>query len=113
MSSGEISNKLAETQEYIQAIAFLLESQPEFSNDILERLLEGVTKSYEWKKYDNFSMVAYLVLKSTVAFSYDAKVNAARLLSHTAYNVNRFGAQNLIEELKKRGIEPSIEEILD
>ena len=37
---------------------------------------------------------------------------AANILKFIAYDINRFLAQRLIDELEKHGIEPLIEEIL-
>jgi len=113
MNTEDLSDRLAERIEYIQAIVYLLESKPDSSNDIIIRLLEGIRKGYPWISYDNFSSIAYQVLKSQVVFPYDTKVTAANLLSYIAHDINRYNAQSLIEKLKNLGIEPTLEEILN
>ncbi|WIK67049.1 protein kinase domain-containing protein [Globicatella sanguinis] len=112
LSIEEISDKVAENYNYVSAIKYLIEDQPQFSEKIIERLREGINKGYKWSSYDNFAALAFQVLTSNVKFNFDIRTSAAKLLAYTAYDVNRFYAQDLIQKIKKIGIEPTIEEIL-
>ncbi len=64
-----------------------------------------------FEAYDPFATFAYRVLKEK--FSFVVKEIAATILRYVATDVNRFSAQGLVEELKKEGIEPMLEDILD
>lgn len=63
-----------------------------------------------WESYDHFANISYDIIVDN--FPFQIKELAAIILSHIAYSVNRFNAQRLIDNLKDRGIEPLIEEIL-
>lgn len=61
--------------------------------------------------YDAFARFSYNVLIGT--FPYVIKEIAANILRCVAKEVNRFYAQHLIDDIKKIGIESTLEEILD
>lgn len=61
--------------------------------------------------HDPFASFAYKVLSAD--FSFVVKETAANILRYVATDVNRFSAQHLIEELKQKGLEPLLENILD
>lgn len=65
----------------------------------------------EFAAYDSFATFAYRVLGED--FSYVVKETAATILRYVATDVNRFSAQHLVDELKQKGIEPMLEDILD
>lgn len=64
-----------------------------------------------FEAYDPFAIFAYRVLKEN--FTFVVKEIAATILRYVATDVNRFSAQNLVDELKNDGIEPMLEDILD
>ena len=57
--------------------------------------------------------ISEIAIYKTPEFSYSVKEVAARILRYVAKDKNRFSSQRSIKALKIRGIEPSIEEILD
>ncbi len=61
--------------------------------------------------YDPFAGFAYRVLDGN--YSFVVKETAATILRFVATDVNRFSAQRLVNELKEKGIEPLLEDILD
>lgn len=64
-----------------------------------------------FKAYDPFASFAYKVLSND--FSFVIKEIAANILRYVASDVNRFSAQGMVEELKKKGLEPLLEDILN
>lgn len=80
-------------------------------------IIQSIDKSYQdicgrtFVAYDPFASFAYLVLRS--GFSYVVNEIAANILHFIAWDVNRFSAQHLVEDIKYIGIEPMLEEILD
>ncbi|WP_281191987.1 hypothetical protein [Staphylococcus felis] len=65
-------------------------------------------KSYE--PYDAFVKISASILK--LIFSYTVYELVANILYFVAYSVNRFYAQDLVNEIVNRGIDPMIEDIL-
>ena len=64
--------------------------------------------------WDPFGELSYSVLnENNPEYSYLVKEVAARILRYVAKDKNRFSSQRSIKALIIRGIEPSIEEILD
>lgn len=79
-------------------------------------IIQSVDSSYQevcktFADNDPFASFAYLVLRS--GFPYIVNETAANILRFIAKDVNRFSAQRLIEDIKKIGVEPMIEDILD
>lgn len=80
-------------------------------------IIQSIDKSYQevcgrsFEAYDPFATFAYRILKDS--FPFVVKETAANILRFVATDVNRFNAQRLVEELKKAGLEPMIEDILD
>ncbi len=65
------------------------------------------------KKFDDndaFARLSNTILKSK--FDYAIKEIAANILRYVAYDVNRFSAQHMVEDLVNDGIEPMLEDIL-
>lgn len=62
---------------------------------------------------DSIGNIGYLILIDDMSqFDYEVKILASNLLSWSAWDVNRFNMQRQIEILIKKGLEPTIEEIL-
>ena len=80
-------------------------------------VIQIIDKSYQdvcgrsFEAYDPFASFSYDVLCSS--FSYVVNETAANILRFVAWDVGRFYAQHLIEDVKNMGIEPMIEEILN
>jgi len=81
-----------------------------------QHLIQNIESNYQeicrsFESYDPFASFAYKVLRND--FSYVVKEIATNILRHIATDVNRFSAQRLVEDLKRLGMEPLLEEILD
>lgn len=82
-----------------------------------QHIIQAVNQSYQsvcghtYQAYDSFATLAYKVLCGS--FPYVVKEIAASILRYIAYDVNRFSAQHLVDEIKRIGIEPLLEEILN
>lgn len=80
-------------------------------------VIQLIDKSYidicgnNYQAYDIFATITAEILKEK--FSYLVKEISASILRCVAVDVNRFYAQRLIEDVKKFGVEPMIEDILD
>lgn len=81
------------------------------------RIIQSVHKTYDevcernFGNYDPFADFAFFVLKEN--FGYSVNETAAEILKFIAKYINRYRAQDLVEKIKKIGVEPKIEEILD
>lgn len=100
--------------------------RPHFTNILLKfmennesrtlHILELVCDNYRdvcgrtFSSYDPFATFAYNILIGD--FPYVAKERSASILNYVAYDVNRFSAQDKVEELISHGIEPLLEEKL-
>ncbi len=80
-------------------------------------VVRAVEESYtgvcgrSFSNYDPFADFSFHILIGE--FSFVVKEKAAGILRHVAVIVNRYHAQDLVEKLKNKGIEPLLEEILD
>ena len=93
-------------------VAELPQILPKVSNgpiNLVENSYRDCCKSFP--SYDPIAQLAYQILNNE-GYSYVTKESAARVLYSIAYDVNRFNAQNLIEKLIDKGLEPMIEDIL-
>ncbi|MBC1366284.1 protein kinase [Listeria innocua] len=114
LNDSELSDILAEENHAKSVLRKLLISGPKKSLSILTKLAIGVRGDFYWNSYDNFSEIAYIILKSDDAlFDYDSLIAAAEILNYTANYVNRFDAQNKVKNLIDNGIDPTIEDILN
>lgn len=69
------------------------------------------TQLKKFEDADIFANFAYRILKGN--FTYTINEVAATILRYVAFEVNRFNAQHKINDLKARGLEPLIEDILE
>jgi serine/threonine protein kinase len=105
----------------------LLKGEPGFSNALLkfmkctdthaQYIIQSIDSTFRdvcgrsFDAHDPFATFSYKVLSAD--FSFIVKEIAANILRYVAKDVNRFSAQRLVEELKKKGLEPLLEDILD
>lgn len=98
-----------------------------FSNSLLQfmkrdethaqHIIQSIDSTYRdvcgrsFEAYDPFASFAYKVLLNE--FPFTIKEIAVNVLRYVASDVNRFFAQGLVEEIKKKGLEPLLEDILD
>jgi len=132
-------NITTEVKEFIYGLSgeyickYLVEGESGFSSAILAAMKNNELKAFNiirsievnyqnyilginggYTAWDPFGELCYSVLNEhNPEFSYSVKEVAARILRYVAKDINRFSAQDMIRELKIRGIDPSIEEILD
>lgn len=79
---------------------------------IVDRINSGYkTTCKTFESHDIFARLSYIVL-SDKDFSYVIKEVVANILNYIAYEVNRFNARQLIDELVKKGIDPMLESLL-
>lgn len=81
-----------------------------------QHIIQSIDKTYQsicgtFADYDPFARFAYNILQDN--FPYVVKEIAANILRYVATDVNRFSAQRLIDSLKRSGLEPMLEDILD
>ena len=104
----------------------LLNKQPGFSDVLLSFMLENdeqaqhiiqsIERSFRdvcgrsFEANDPFASFAVRVLKGK--FSFVVKEIAATILRYVAWDVNRFSAQHMVEDLVSSGIEPMLEDII-
>lgn len=135
----EIGNITTEVKRFIYGLSgenickHLVEKREGFSNAVLTAMKNNELKAFDiirsievnyqnyirginggYITWDPFGELCYYVLNEhNPEFSYSVKEVAARILRYVAKDKNRFSSQKRIKALKIRGIEPSIEEILD
>lgn len=82
-----------------------------------QHIVQSIDTTYQevcgrsFAAYDPFASFAFRVLQED--FPFVVKETAANILRYVATDVNRFSAQHMVEEIKKLGIEPMLEDILD
>lgn len=135
----KIGNITAEVKEFICGLSgayickHLVEKREGFSNAILTVIKNNELKAFDiirsievnyqnytrgingdYIAWNPFGELCYNILNEhNPEFSYSVKEVAARILRYVAKDKNRFSSQRRIKSLKIRGVEPSIEEILD
>lgn len=104
----------------------LLGKQPGFSNALIsfmqasddqaQYIIQSIEQSFRdvcgrsFEANDPFASFAVRVLKGK--FSFVVKEIAATILRYVAWDVNRFSAQHMVEDLISSGIEPMLEDII-
>ena len=106
--------------------AFLIEKDVKFIDTLIKFMNADNNKShfiiekinnicnnemFRFAEYDGFALFSYKVLLET--FPFDVLEIAANMLRYIAFTINRYYAQHFIVELKKIGLDPMIEDILD
>lgn len=81
-----------------------------------EFVIQSIDKAYQavcgrsYEAYDVYSSFAKRVILGR--YSFVVKEIAANILRFVAWDVNRFNAQAMVEDLINEGIEPMLEEII-
>lgn len=104
----------------------LLDKQPGFSDMVItfmqanddqaQHIIQSIEQSFRdvcgrsFEANDPFASFAVRVLKGN--FSFVVKEIAATILRYVAWDVNRFSAQHMVENLILSGIEPMLEDII-
>lgn len=113
LSGEEIAKKM---QSYTNGFSDALFRFMNIDDLHAEYVIQGIDKSYQtvcgrsYEAYDVYSSFARRVILGR--FSFVVKEIAANILRYVAWDVNRFSAQDMVQELISTGVEPLIEEIL-
>lgn len=81
-----------------------------------QHIIQSIDKSYKtisgrsFEAYDVYSAFAKQILLGK--YSFVVKEIAANILRYVAWDVNRFSAQHMVEDIVNTGIEPLLEEII-
>jgi tRNA A-37 threonylcarbamoyl transferase component Bud32 len=113
LTAEDICKFLVNKQSGFQRILLAYMQQNEtHANDVMQGI-EGCFREICRQFVDNdpIATFSYNVLVSD-AFGFVVKELAANMLRYVAYDVNRYYAQGLVEDAKKYGLEPMIEDIL-
>lgn len=119
LSSLELSENIKTQQGFVQLVIWYIEKYYRTNSDYILKIVERINEkcvevSNRYEDADNFASLAYQILSnSELGYSYELRANAAEILNWAAFGLNRFYAQDLVKELKSRGIEPLIEAILE
>lgn len=79
-------------------------------------IIQSIDKEYQsvcgrvFEAYDTYASFAKNVLKGN--YSYAVKETAANILRFVAWDVNRFSAQHMVDDIIHEGIEPLLEEVI-
>jgi serine/threonine protein kinase len=92
----------------------LLEIMKESDDNALE-IIEEVDSAYQdvCVKFESFDPIADFAYDVVGNYSFLVNEIACNILRYIAKRINRFHAQDLVESLLDRGIEPALEEILE
>ena len=114
LSTEKISRLLSDSaQGFSDALICFMK----YDNTHAQHIIQSIDSTFRevcgrsFSAYDPFASFAYKVLSDD--FFFVVKEIAANILRYVATEVNRFSAQHLIENLKRSGLEPMIEDILD
>jgi len=113
MSSEVVTRKL-QTNNTGYAYAFLEFMKIDDSH--AEYIIQSVDKNYQeicgrsFEAYDSYSSFARKVLIGD--YSFRIKEIAANILRYVAWDVNRFSAQHMVNEIINDGIDPMLEDII-
>ena len=114
LSAEKISTNLVQYKEgFSDALLAFMKTSEEHALYVIQ----SIDQSYRdvcgrsFAAYDPFAAFAHTVLINQ--FPFVVNETAANILRFVAKDVNRFSAQRLVEDIKDRGVEPMIEDILD
>jgi len=113
MSPEKISRSILNRQPGFTTalIAFM-----QVNDDQALHIIQSIERSFRdvcgrsFEANDQFAVFSVKVINGN--FSYVAKEIAATILRYVAWDVNRFSAQRMVENLLSSGIEPMLEDII-
>ena len=114
LAATDISTIILKNKKgHIQAMLQFMKLSDEHAQHIVQSIDSTFREvcGRSFSAYDPFASFAYRILYSD--FSFVVKEIAANILRYIAKDINRFPAQDLVEDLKKKGIEPLLEDILE
>ena len=104
---------LEEKAGFFDALFLFMEKDESHAQHIIQSI-DGKYKEVcgrSFVAYDPFAQFAYWVLRGN--YSFVVNEIAAQILRYVAKTVNRFTAMRLLSDIKDRGVEPLIEDILN
>ena len=104
---------LEEKAGFFDALFLFMEKDESHAQHIIQSI-DGKYKEVcgrSFVAYDPFAQFAYWVLRGN--YSFVVNEIAAQILRYIAKTVNRFTAMRLLSDIKDRGVEPLIEDILN
>ena len=104
---------LEEKAGFFDALLLFMEKDESHAQHIIQSI-DGKYKEVcgrSFVAYDPFAQFAYWVLRGN--YSFVVNEIAAQILRYVAKTVNRFTAMRLLSDIKDRGVEPLIEDILN
>ena len=112
MNPEEISQALLYKQ---RGFAVALITFMKTSENQAQHIIQSIDQSFRkvclsFEANDPFASFAVTVLKDD--FSFVVKETAAKILRYVAWDVNRFSAQHMVDELISIGVEPLLEDII-
>jgi len=113
LNGRELCQEIVGNSLFLDSIIQFIKGNDKRSTEVT-KLVEESFQDYcgnSFPSYDSIAQLAYHILNDDT-YAFVTKETAARILNTIAYDVNRFSAQRLIENLTDKGIEPMIEEIL-
>lgn len=113
LSADEIAKKLRDVKiGFSEALLKFMDIDDQHA----QYIIQSIDKSYqmvcgrEFKAYDVYASFTYEVMQRNYEFV--VKEIASNILRYIAWDVNRFSAQHMVENLISSGIEPMLEEII-
>ena len=120
LSGEDICKYLVERKEGFPNALLHIMKKNESRAFVIIKSIEENYQNYIWKirgdyiSWDSYAEFCYSVLNTdNPEYSYSVKEIAARILKYIARDINRFSSQDMINQLRIRGIEPGIEKILN
>lgn len=113
LSSEKLCKQMLDDHMGFQNILIsFMELDDKHAKLIIENVKSGFNAVCEgsFSANDVFATFSYKIIREE--FSYTVKEISANVLNYVAYDVNRFSAQRLIDNLLVEGVEPMIEDIL-
>lgn len=100
---------------YKEAVFKFMKLGNKHAQHAIQSIESGYVAATKWTftEFDPFASFSYDILREqTSPFSFTVNEIAAKILRYIAKDVNRFSAQDMIDNLISKGLEPMIEEIL-
>lgn len=113
LSANQICLSLIKEKSFDKCLIHFMKRDEEHA----QHIIQNIDSEYQnicntsFSSYDPFAQFSFNILSGE--FSYVVKEIAANILRSIANDINRFFAQKLVEDLKKLGIEPLLEDILN
>ncbi len=112
MNADQLSKfLLSEKPGYSEVLISFMKTNEDNAQHIIQSIessFRGICKSFD--SYDAFARFSEKIIKEN--FSFVVKEVAATILRYVAWDVNRFYAQHIVENLLDEGIEPMLEDII-